>query len=321
MTFVQVGSVTSRDKINAALLLMAVTVMFGAGNVAHKSVLSELDTWSSLTLRATLAVLVLLPLAMAEWRALGVNRRALLGLLVNPCVAFLAGIVFQSIGAMYTTATNLSFLINLSAIFAPLLCFVLGQCRFSIALVVACFLSLGGTVLMSGGTFGALGIGELCCIGAALSYSWWIYHLPLATSRFNCSALIICAQWVLPAVFGVVMTEQSVTEITSISVQAMLETLFLGLFVSGIAYVGAAKAQAKISPVTAALIYPAEAVFGAIIATFWLGESLTALGFLGAFAILLAIVIVSLPYQLPQVQNKVQEPDVAMNQLAKQNAR
>jgi drug/metabolite transporter (DMT)-like permease len=302
MTVVQFGRIKNRDKIYAASLLIAVTVMFGAGNVAHKSVLSELDTWSSLTLRATLAVMVLLPLAISEWRALGVNRRALLGLLTNPCAGFLAAIVFQSVGAIYTTATNLSFLINLSAIFTPLLCFVLGQCRFSIVLVVACLLSLGGTVLMSNGATGALGIGEWCCIGAALSYSWWMYHVPLATSRYTCSALLTCLQWVLPAAFGAVMTEQSVADVADISLQATLEIVFLGLGVSGLAYVGAARAQAKLSPVTAALIYPAEAVFGALIAMLWLSESLTALGLVGAVAILLAIVIVSLPFQLSQVQ-------------------
>jgi drug/metabolite transporter (DMT)-like permease len=292
----------AREKLFAVALLLAATAAFGVGNVAHKSTLSDLDPWMILAFRAGIAIVILVPFAAFELRALGPHRMEFAGLVVHPVLGFTLGIVLQSLGALHTSATNLGFLINLSAIFTPLLCILSGQCGLKLSIIAACILSLAGTTLLGNGMPGSLGLGEWYCIGAALGYSWWIFNLQPVTSRFHCAALLTCLQWFPAAVISLLMSPSMLTHTPTISEKTIFELAFLGIGASALAFLAAACAQAKLSPVAAAIIYSAEAVFGAVAAALWLNESLATSGFIGASFILVGILVVSIPMQVPALK-------------------
>jgi drug/metabolite transporter (DMT)-like permease len=302
MTAVLPGISATREKLFAVALLLAATAAFGVGNVAHKSTLSDLDPWMILAFRAGIAIVILLPFAAVEFRALGPHRMEFAGLMVHPVLGFTLGIVLQSLGALHTSATSLGFLINLSAIFTPLLCILSGQCGLKLSIVAACMLSLAGTSLLGNGMPGSLGLGEWYCIGAALGYSWWIFNLQPVTSRFRCAALLTCVQWIPAAVIAVLMSPSPLSQTPIISDKTIFELAFLGVGASALAFLAAACAQARLSPAAAAIIYSAEAVFGAASAALWLNESLSVSGFIGASFILVGILVVSVPMQMPALK-------------------
>ena len=316
LMFARTNRVARREVFFAITLLLLSTIIFGAGNVIQKAILTEVDMWMSLALRSAIAVVCLLPWAIAEFMFLWKERNEFLRLLPLPVLGFCAGIVLQVVGSAHTSATELGFLINLSAVFTTILCAFGGQCRVGIAACLACFLSLIGVALLGNGGVSSLGFGQLLCIGSALGYALWIIGVQRISSRYRCAALITCLQWVLPAVIGFAFTGRTLVSSLDMSIPALGQLIFLGVGTSVLAYFLAATAQAKLSAVTAALIYPAEAVFGAFFAQLWLGEALMPLGYIGALAILLAIIIVSVPAEsLEPVFLRLEKRSIRRNEI------
>jgi drug/metabolite transporter (DMT)-like permease len=295
MTSLSAYHATEKGKFKAAACLVAATAIFGLGNVVQKAVLAEMDGWMSLGLRSGLALIVLAPWALAEFNRLGTQRGQLFRLLPLVMLGFTAGIGLQIAGSSLTSATNLGFLINLSVVFTPVLCWLSGQQKLDQRSILSCLVSLIGAALLSQGSPGNLGLGDLLCVGAAIGFAIWIIALQRAASQLKCPALLAFMQSILPMIIGFSMTEQSATSLSTLSSSAWMETTFLGFGASALAYLVAAHAQAKLCSVTAALIYPAEAVFGAVAAVIWLGETLSPLATFGACLTLVSIVIVSLP--------------------------
>jgi drug/metabolite transporter (DMT)-like permease len=295
MTSLNAYHATETGKLKAAMGLLAATAVFGLGNVVQKAVLEDLDGWMSLGLRASLALTCLAPWALAEFKTLGEKRRRLLGLLPLVMLGFAIGMTFQVLGAGLTSATNLGFLINLSVVFTPVLCWLLGQQKLDRVIVISCVASVAGAALLSHGSAQQFGLGDVLCVAAAVGFAIWIMALQRAASELQCPALLTFMQWILPMIIGFSMTEQNVSTLPALSTSTWLEIAFLGICSSGLAYLVAASAQAKLSSVTAALIYPAEAVFGALAALVWLGETLSPVALFGACMTLASIAIVSLP--------------------------
>lgn len=295
MTGIQQQLATESGKLKGAMCLLAMTVVFGMGNVVQKTVLNEMDSWMALALRSTLALACLAPFAYGELKTVWPQRRKLLTLLPLVIIGFGIGISLQPLGAGMTTATNMGFLINLSVVFTPLLCWFSGEQKLDRITILACVTSLVGAGLLSHGSPSQLGLGDLLCVGAAVGFAVWIIAVQKASTELGCPALITFAQWFAPMVLGFGMTDQDMSSRATFSSTAWAELAFLGVGVSGLAYLVAADAQAKISSVAASLIYPAEAVFGAAAAYLWLGETMSTLALIGACIVMISIVIVSLP--------------------------
>jgi drug/metabolite transporter (DMT)-like permease len=295
MTTINAQHATETGKFKAAGFLLAATAVFGLGNVVQKAVLQDLDGWMSLGLRASLALVCLAPWAVADLKRLWPNRVQLCRLLPLVMVGFAFGIVLQVLGAGMTSATNLGFLINLSVVFTPVLCWVSGPQKLDKVTVLSCLASLLGAALLSQGSPGNFGYGELLCVAAAFGFATWIMALQKAASQLQCPALLTFMQWLLPMAIGFSMTAQSTSTLIALPLSTWAEIVFLGVGASGLAYLVAADAAAKLSSITVALIYPAEAVFGALAAIIWLGETLSPLATIGACLTLVSVAFVSLP--------------------------
>ncbi len=305
MTSFSAHHATETGKLKGAACLLATTVVFGVGNVIQKAVLTEMDSWMALALRSALALVCLAPWAYGELKTIWPQRQKLYGLLPLVIIGFGFGISLQSLGVGMTSATNMGFLVNLSVIFTPLLCWLSGEQKLDRATVLACVTSLLGAALLSHGSPSQPGLGDLLCVGAAIGFAVWIIAVQKASSELSCPALITFAQWIVPMVLGFGMTDQDLSTVANFSSTAWIELAFVGIGVSGLAFLVAADAQAKISSVTASLIYPAEAVFGATAAYLWLGETMSQLAMIGACIVMLSIAIVSLPqgsFKIPTLQ-------------------
>jgi len=286
---------TETGKLKAAVCLLGATAVFGLGNVMQKAVFDEVDGWMALGLRSGLALVCLAPWALAELRKLWPQRAQLLRLLPLVTLGFSVSIMLQIAATKLTSATNVGFLINLSVVFTPLFCWLSGHQKLDQRKIISCLISLIGAVLLSQCSPGNLGFGDFLCVGAAVGFAIWIMALQRAASKLDCPALFTFIQWLLPMIFGFSITEQSVTTLNTLSILAWVEIAFLGFGSSALAYLVAANAQAKLCSVTAALIYPAEAVFGAVAAAIWLNETLSPLATFGACLTLGSVIIVSLP--------------------------
>lgn len=75
--------VTVLQDMSPVLMLLLAAFFWGSGNVANKTVLTDIDPWTAVVLRCLVAVLVLAPFCVRELRA-------------TPADQWLAGSLFPS---------------------------------------------------------------------------------------------------------------------------------------------------------------------------------------------------------------------------------
>jgi len=282
----------------AGALLLCAALLWGAGNVANKTVLEHVGPLTAVCLRCGIAVLVILPLALRELRT-GSDRAAGRGWVpggITVSLFFAAAMALQQIAYMTTTVTNASFLVNTAGILTPALAWMVFGDRPGLRIIIAAPLTLLGAFLMAGASFrlSSLNPGDIACLGSAVFYAAWMvalgrhamtHGLPFATTVLQFS------------VTGVVLLPMAVmTETTTLdAVRAALpELVMLGVFSTALAFALTTYAQRFVSSSTAAVLVSAESLFGAAGAVLILGEATPLTGIIGASLILGAIVMVAL---------------------------
>ena len=134
------------------------------------------------------------------------------------------------------------------------------------------------------------GYGNMLSLASAVLWALYIVRLdvssprhgPIPLTTYQMLAATVLALCALP------FMQRSGMEIT----QGLIWSLvYCGLLSSGITTLLQMKFQPMSTPVKASLIYTAQPVFAAIFAKFFLGETLTTLGWTGAGLILSGVVV------------------------------
>jgi drug/metabolite transporter (DMT)-like permease len=281
----------SSTRLMGILALLFVALLLGFGNVVQKPLLTDGDPWMVMALRASLAVLVLLPLAKGEWRTVRQQQYRLPPVMWLVVASFALGMGLQTVGAKYTTATNLGFLINAYVIFMPLLVWLSGQARPKALAIMASLTCFAGAGLLSGGSISAFGFGDLLCLGAAFAYAVWVLALSRLGAGASVMSFLVLLQWLPVAVLGFAVTPASWLDIARHLHGHIAAYVMLGVFASALGFLLAARAQQKVSACCASVIYATEGVFGGLAAYLVLGERLSGAAILGAALIVGSIVV------------------------------
>jgi drug/metabolite transporter (DMT)-like permease len=210
-------------------------------------------------------------------------------------VSFTIATSLYQAGFGHTTVTSAGFLVNTATIMTPLVALLLLRRGPALQVWPAAAAALAGALLMSGGAPGGFLLGDLLCLGAALSYAVWMVALGEFVSRYGRAGFMTILQFMFAAMVccAAGLAFEGVT--ASGVVAALPQLLFIGALSTGGAYLLQAVAQRAASASEAAVIVSAEAVFGAAAAYVLLGETMSELQALGAAVIGLAIVMVQLP--------------------------
>ncbi len=278
--------------VSAYSQMLFATMLFGLGNVAQKSLFDDIGMWSALGLRGLIAAMALLPFAMLEMQRLSHTKISTLRHAPAVMVTFAAAITCQQIGAGYTSATNLGFLINASVVFTPVILWLAGKSGLPRFIWPSCALCFVGAGLMAGSSVSAFGFGDIMCLVAAVFYALWMIQLEKLMADVDAPATIAFAQWLLPALGGLAAGAVLETTPSTAIASALPELLFLGTLASGLGYMMAAKAQSRMPACIAAICYPLEAIFGAGFAYLLLSEHLSLTGIAGATLIFASILLV-----------------------------
>jgi drug/metabolite transporter (DMT)-like permease len=273
------------------LTLLLVAALLGLGNVVQKPLLADSDPWILMALRASTAIVILLPFARGEWRTVRQMQFRFPPVMWLIVASFALGMGLQTVGAKYTTATNLGFLINAYVIFMPLLVWLTGRARPGLFAVSASVICFAGAGLLSSGSISAIGFGDLLCFAAAFAYAIWVLALSRLGSAASLMTVLICLQWLPVAILGFAFTEREWLDISDHLLENFAAYVTLGVFASGFGFLLAARAQQKVSACCASIIYAMEGVFGALAAYIALGERLSGLACFGAVLIVGSIIL------------------------------
>ena len=186
----------------ALLSLITATSLWGASNVAQKSMFDNLDTFTAMGARCLVATLFLLPFAIAEQRRSRSQAASLSRPRFSTLLWFTAAVMLQQLGAALTTATNLSFLMNLTVVFTPIFVWSLRGTRPPARVWGAALLCLAGTFLLSDADISAFRMGDMLCVASAAAYAFWIISMEDSMKLLNAPATMTIQQFVLPIAIG-----------------------------------------------------------------------------------------------------------------------
>jgi drug/metabolite transporter (DMT)-like permease len=280
----------------AELSLIAVCAIWGVTFPLVKDAVADIPVTAFLAYRFLAAALIaallfrkqVLALSPSGWKA-----GALMGVFLT------AGYLFQTFGLERTSASNAGFITGMFVVLTPLLGMIFVRHRAGTTAWIAAAVATLGLYLLSG-TGGSLHLlGDLLVFGCAVSFSFHILVTDPAVKQHDVSALLVVQLLLCGFICLVWATAQG--DLVAPDSDAVWTALVItALFASVLGFYVQAYAQTHASPARTALILASEPAFAGLAAWVLKGETLDALGWVGAALIMAAIVAVELiPYLRP----------------------
>ncbi|MCM2344014.1 MAG: DMT family transporter [Alphaproteobacteria bacterium] len=282
------------SRLQADGLLLITAIIWGTAFVAQKTGMDGLGPLGFVGLRFLLSFIVVLPFALREQRrSLPLPRGWKRGCTLL-CLFFVSGVVLQQIGILHTSVTNAGFLTGIGVIFVPFIAWFLFRRRPSWILAPTCLLAVAGIWFLNGGSLTSLGGGDGLVLLCAVCFAFQVSLLGFLMQKIRRPLLFSAIQYAVCAFIGLALA----LYFEGITWQAIIDNalplFYAGAISGGIAYTLQAVAQQDTPPADAAIIMSSEALFAALAGALFLGDRLTAAGWLGCTLIMLAIVLVEL---------------------------
>jgi drug/metabolite transporter (DMT)-like permease len=278
------------ERIVAYAMLILSTVLIGSGNVAQVTASEKVGAFTMVACRSIIAVIFLLPFAISELKTVARWERDIMPCAAAAALYFAASMLAQQMGAATTTATNIGFLINMSAVFVPmLLWFAVKETPPAMAWPSAAVAVVGAYLVTGAGGVSSTW-GDLLCLLAGLMDAIWIIALGVLVPKCKAPACLVLLMYLASAMVaspGVIIESDSLAAIWT----AMPEAMWLGVMSSGLGFLFSTKAQATLPACAVAVVFCFEAIVSAIFGRLFLGELMTVPSYVGAALIILAVVL------------------------------
>lgn len=280
----------------ADVLLLLVAIVWGTSYGVAKDALVFYPVLGFVAIRFCMTFLLLLPslrqLARPEGRA-ALRAGLPLGLIL------LAIFICETFGVALTQASNAAFLISLCVVFTPFVEWLVMAQRPKASAFVVAFISLFGTWLLTVGSDLIFNLGDGLMLAAALLRAFMMVMTRRLTLNKNMSNLTLTAVQSGVVGFGCLL-------VASLFIQGGLpplpsdpgfwiSTVYLVLFCTIFAFFAQNYSLRRSNPTRVSLLMGSEPVFGALFASFWLGEKLGALSWIGGALIVGATLWATLP--------------------------
>jgi drug/metabolite transporter (DMT)-like permease len=271
------------------LALIAATVAYGATFVVVQDALDDATPAGFILLRFAIGTIALAPFAFRRgFRRPGVAVTAsdfMKAAVVFGVVGFV-GYWFQNAGLERTTTSNSAFITGLFVVFTPLIEVAVTRRPPDTRVLVAVVVSAFGLYLLTGASLD-IGAGDALTLGCAFFFAIWIVLGSALSQRFDAVALTaaqmaVIALCAVPAVL--------LTGIGTLTAGVIWAALLTGVVCSAIAFSLQLWGQRSVEASRAAVILMFEPVVAGFVG-YLVGERLGVAGYVGAFVILVGIVI------------------------------
>jgi drug/metabolite transporter (DMT)-like permease len=284
------------NKKKAILLTILAGFLWGTSFPAIKIGLQYMDAYTFVFLRFLIASLTMLCVGLLT-RNFSLNfgsKRLVLFLGVTNGVAYL----LEYVGMVFTSASESSLFINLSAVWVALLSPIVLKEHLGGKKVAGVMISLLGVLLMTTRLdFSSLSqsniVGDLLVIGAGAFWAFFmVYNKPMVKDTEN---LVQSMTWLLLFTLLPLLPSApfSAGAIVSLPWDAWLAILYTAVLCWVVPYYLWLKGLKHLSPVTSAIVLLTEIIVAVAISTIFLGEALTMISGVGAILIIVAILLVS----------------------------
>jgi drug/metabolite transporter (DMT)-like permease len=289
-------------RLEADLLLILCTVVWGATFVLVKGALADASVFAFILVRFALAALAL---GLVSPRALGRLRRAelLAGALIG-CFMF-AGYALQTVGLNRTTPSKAAFITGSSVIMVPLVQAALGRGRMNRWVWAGALAALAGLYFLTVPPAGlaALNEGDLWVLAAAFMFACHILAVGHFTPHYSVAHLtfIQIATTALLAALALPVLHWSGIEPARLAWTRLfvLAVLVTAIGSTAVAFSIQVWAQRYTSPAHTAIVFSLEPVFAVLTSYLFWGERLGARGLAGGALIFAGILVAELKGPAP----------------------
>lgn len=284
-------------KLRAMIFLLCATTIWGFSYPIGKAGLEQLSPWAYAGLRFMFGTISLLPIALRRRRqpapmAYSGNISPWLwlqgGCLCGVCLSI--GGILQLYGMTQMPSSQVGFITTMYVSIVPILAFVTGYVP-RLLLVIGLFLGLFGLYMLTGGVEGGT-LGKSAAMVLAADVFWALQVV--MTGRFAAKVntwLFSLAQAMTSTILVLTMAYFTGNLPTlGVFFQTLPFTMW-GILSVGVAYTCQTLGQRDMSPTSAALIFPLQAVIGAMAGVFLLGEYMSGRMALGAGIIIIGTLV------------------------------
>lgn len=276
----------------ADILLLAVAFFWGSTFLLVKSALEGITPFVFLAIRFITAFICLF-LVYRPGKKIFNKQLWQASLLIG--FFLFAGYALQTVGLMFTTASNAGFITGLSVILVPFFSIFLTKKPPSIYVVSGAISAALGLALLSLGPGLSLRIGDLLVFGCACGFALHIILVGRYVGRFEPNHLAmaqILVVGLLSTIMSIILPQEAIPNIWS--GQVILALAITSILATAFAFVVQNNVQRFTTPARTAIILSAEPVFAAITSFTIGGEPLTIKILIGSVLILGGILIAEL---------------------------
>jgi drug/metabolite transporter (DMT)-like permease len=266
-----------------ALILLAVSAIWGGAFVVMKDALARLDVNSFLAWRFLIATLLLI--ALRPKVLFQINRKFLLkGVLVGTFLG--SGYIFQSFGLTLTSVAKTGFITGLYVVLTPVLGAIFLKKKFATIQWLSVLLATAGLLLLS---FKGLhiGLGEFLVFLSAIVFAAHIIALGEWSSGMDTYALTVVQLGTCALITTVAGLKSGLHAPPDSGVWWAI--LFCAIFATAVAFIFQTWAQSFMAATTVAVILTMEVVFAAIFGIAIAHESLTTKTAIGGLMVVVAM--------------------------------
>jgi drug/metabolite transporter (DMT)-like permease len=277
-------------QLRSDLLLLMITVFWGASYILTKIGLNSLEPFNLTALRFIIAFCISAIVFYKHLLKMDIKTVKYAFVLAAILFGVFASMTF---GLQYTSASNAGFLISLSVVFIPIISAMVLKQKVERKVIIGVCLAIIGIALLTLNIQLKVGVGDLLCILCAFLFAVHIIVTGVYTQDVDSITLSVL-QLGFVGLFSIVfsmLTETVKLPSTGLSWFAILA---LSILCTAVGYIVQTTAQQYTSASHAGLILSLEPVFSAIFAFAFLGEILSVKGYIGAAILLSGVLLAEL---------------------------
>ena len=291
------------SRLQANMLLLAVAAIWGFAFVMQSRSMDAIGPLWFVGLRFLIASLVTLPMALMESRkaVAPLGHRNIIGFSVIGLALFLGSAV-QQFGLMTTTVTNSGFLTALYVVIVPFLSLIFLKKIPHWVIWPAATLAFLGIFLLSGGQLSGFSKGDTLTIVSAGFFAVQLLLIGLLVGDSGRPMALCMFQFAICGLAGTLLALM----IEPIDLARVMtrwpEIIFVGVFSSGFGFIGQVIGQRYTTAPQAAIFLCSESLFAALFGALLLGESISAIGYIGCAMIFCALVAVEIVPEMTKIR-------------------
>ena len=270
----------------AQILLVFVTLIWGATFIMVKDALNDAGPFAFGTLRFTIAGI--LTLVIVNKSIFTLTKTEIIGGLICGFCLF-CGYAFQNFGLMQTSASKSAFITSVSVLMVPIILYLFNIQKIKMKVWFAVVLATIGLYFLLDPRGGMMNWGDILTFGCALGFAVHIiFQGYYVKKNVRILPFFLVQAWVVVALSFInsLLFEPIFAIWTTRLISALLVTGIAATFIAILLMIWA---QQILNPSETAIIFSLEPVFAALFATIFAGEFLGLWGYIGGGLIVLAV--------------------------------